>query len=108
MRQRAFQKSLLSGRHIIEPDDAVARGKQAVDHVTADKARRAGDENAQNNLRMELKLGSNRSSRSSFDLRPSRTLRLITFSSQPYRLSEEVCRKAIRVPFNSKRLSRQT
>jgi len=25
-----------------------------------------------------------------------------------YRLSEEVCRSAIRVPFNSKRLSRQT
>src|ERR1022692_4071438 len=52
---RAFQKSLLSGRHVIEAGNAVARGKKAVDHVTADKARRAGDENAQSNLLMELK-----------------------------------------------------
>jgi hypothetical protein len=47
MRQSAFQKPLLSGRHIVEPDNAVAGGEQAVDHVTADKARRAGDENTQ-------------------------------------------------------------
>jgi hypothetical protein len=43
MRQGTLQKASLSGRHIIEPDDAVARGQQAVDHVTADKACSAGD-----------------------------------------------------------------
>jgi hypothetical protein len=84
MRQGTLQKASLSGRHIIEPDDAVARGQQAVDHVTADKACSAGDENAQNNLRMESKSNqvwikacfvpeiADASSRSS--LRPSRTL----------------------------------
>jgi hypothetical protein len=51
MRQGTFQKPSLSRRQIVEPDDVVAGGEQAVDHVTADKARSAGDENAQNNLR---------------------------------------------------------
>ncbi len=51
MRQSGFQKSLLSGRHVIEPNDAVAGGEQSVNHVTADKTRSAGNENAQNSLR---------------------------------------------------------
>ena len=56
MRQRTFQKPPLSGRQVIEPNDAVARGEQTVDHMTADKTRRASDENAQNNLCQELKM----------------------------------------------------
>jgi hypothetical protein len=51
--QSSFEKLAMSGRHIIEPNDAMARGEQAVDHVTGNKARRAGDENAQSNLRAE-------------------------------------------------------
>jgi hypothetical protein len=47
MRQSTFQKPPLSGRHIIEPNNAVPGGEQSVDHVTANKARSAGNENAQ-------------------------------------------------------------
>src|SRR5580700_5541054 len=38
MYQSVFQKTSLPGRHIVEPNDAVACGEQAVGHVTADKA----------------------------------------------------------------------
>jgi hypothetical protein len=34
------QKPSLSGRHVIEPDDAVAGGEKAVHHMTADKPSR--------------------------------------------------------------------
>ena len=40
--------------------------------------------------------------------KPLRTRRSRLISSVRYLLLEEVCRNAIRVPFNSKRLSRQT
>jgi hypothetical protein len=56
MRQSALQKTPLSGRHIVEPNHAVAHGKQPVYHVTADKARGASDENAQSILRNQSKL----------------------------------------------------
>ena len=38
-----FQKPPLPGRHVVEPDDAVARGKKAVYHMTGDKPSRTRD-----------------------------------------------------------------
>jgi hypothetical protein len=35
------QEPSLSGRHVIESDDAVAGGEKAVHHMTADKSSRA-------------------------------------------------------------------
>jgi hypothetical protein len=43
MDRGAFEKPALSGRHIIQSGDAMARGKKAVHHVTADKACRPGN-----------------------------------------------------------------
>ena len=57
MRQRTFQEPNLSRRQIIEPNDAVTRGEKAIDHMTADKARRTSNQNAQNNLREKIETG---------------------------------------------------
>jgi hypothetical protein len=48
--QSIFQEPDLSRRQVIESNDAVTRGEKAVDHMTADKARRTSNQNAQNNL----------------------------------------------------------
>jgi hypothetical protein len=115
IRQRTLQEAPLSGRHVIESDDVVPCRQKAIDHVTADEASGTSNQNAQNNPPME----SNTQDcglcgnvvlllRSSFTI----LTKLFAWFAVPgfsrYRLFEEVCRSAIRVPFNSKRLSRQT
>ena len=39
-----LQKALLSGGHVIEPNDAVTCGKQSIDHIAADKPSRTRNE----------------------------------------------------------------
>jgi hypothetical protein len=47
MMQGRFKKSTLAGRQIIEPHYAVAGGEQTINHVAADEAGGAGNENSQ-------------------------------------------------------------